>query len=250
MLWSQVSFPNLESMELSGLRKLKEIWPAWHSSSMEFGNLKSMEVVDCISLSICIPSGVVKSLNQLKSLTVQSCSSIQHVFDIQELESTGQEDHEEILLLPKMEELTLVDLSNLIGILTDSISSDQIIFRKLKTVKVEKCHRLMNLFSLKTAQCLDNVLERLSIVECKGVKSIILVDSSPQDTLDFPELKSLKLEELPLLSAFVGGTQDIAGPVCLFSQKVYTYKHNFHILKLSMIIIILTEVYNSYCFYS
>lgn len=201
---------------------------------MEFCHLKSLEVVDCGSLSFCIPFGVLTSLKLLESLSIERCSSMQHVFDIGGSRSSTGGNYEEIL--PQLQELSLVNLPDLTSILANKDAAVVItIFRKLKWVRVEKCDRLMNVFSLTTAKHLQNV-ETLRIVECKNVETIInLADDNARpyskngstkltgNKLNLPMLEFIRLEKLHGLATFVCGTQDIACPQL---QKIFIKECN------------------------
>ena len=103
----QVSFPNLEKLELNDLPKLKEIW----HHQLPFGsfyNLQILSVYKCPCLLNLISSHLIQSFQNLKKIEVGDCKVLENVFtfDLQGLDRN-------VGILPKLETLKLKGLPRL-----------------------------------------------------------------------------------------------------------------------------------------
>ncbi|RVW88163.1 Disease resistance protein [Vitis vinifera] len=70
------------------------------------GNLRSLELKNCMSLLKLFPPSLLQNLEELR---VENCGQLEHVFDLEELNV----DDGHVELLPKLEELTLIGLPKL-----------------------------------------------------------------------------------------------------------------------------------------
>eukprot|EP00261_Vitis_vinifera_P039382 XP_019080625.1 PREDICTED: probable disease resistance protein At4g27220 isoform X4 [Vitis vinifera] len=70
------------------------------------GNLRSLELKNCMSLLKLFPPSLLQNLEELR---VENCGQLEHVFDLEELNV----DDGHVELLPKLKELMLIDLPKL-----------------------------------------------------------------------------------------------------------------------------------------
>ena len=133
----QISFPNLEKLELKQLPKLKKIWP--HQLPLNsFSNIGILRVEDCPLGPNLIPGHLMQSLKNLKEIEVKNCPVLEHVFDLRGYDTNGES-------LPKLEILELKNLYELKGIIcnngkNDTISSFMSVsFHNLKCLSIYQC---------------------------------------------------------------------------------------------------------------
>ena len=73
---------------------------------------------------------------------------------------------------PLFESLTLHNLINLERICIDRLEVES--FNELKTIKVESCDELSNIFLLSTTKCLPR-LTRIAVINCKKMEQIFAI---------------------------------------------------------------------------
>ncbi|XP_048136681.1 uncharacterized protein LOC115734373 [Rhodamnia argentea] len=205
----QVSLPWLESMTLSHLPKLEDIWNSQFPSDVT--NLKFLKVEDCAFLLSIFPSNLVIKLQNLEAIAIERCHSIREVFNLE-----GQTANEDVEVLSRLTILTLSDLPRL-GHIWSKNPRIGLCFRNLRAPKVQNCENLRFLFSSSTAKTLHQIKE-IEIASCKLLEEIIDAEEEESkeaasiDTLQFPMLTSLTLEELPNLRTFAYGMYRIHCP--------------------------------------
>ncbi|KAF8038991.1 hypothetical protein BT93_B1516 [Corymbia citriodora subsp. variegata] len=205
----QVSLPWLESLTLSELPKLKEIWNSQYPSDMS--NLKFLKVEDCMFLLSIIPSSLLIKLQNLEALTIERCQLLREVFDLEGLTISG-----DVEILSRLTRLTLSDLPSL-GHIWNKNPKRVSCFRNLRALKVQDCENLRFLFSSSMAKALRQMKE-IEVVSCKLMEEIMNVQeeesekAATSDTLEFPLLTSLSLEELRNLKTFSHGKYCIHCP--------------------------------------
>ncbi|KAF7848965.1 hypothetical protein BT93_L1385 [Corymbia citriodora subsp. variegata] len=198
----QVSLPWLESLTLSELPKFKEIWNSQYPSDMS--NLKFLKVEDCMFLLSITPSSLLIKLQNLEALTIERCQLLREVFDLEGLTISG-----DVEILSRLTRLTLSDLPSL-GHIWNKNPKRVSCFRNLRALKVQDCENLRFLFSSSMAKALRQMKE-IEVVSCKLMEEIMNVqeeeseNAATSDTLEFPLLTSLSLEELKNLKTFSHG---------------------------------------------
>ncbi|XP_030460667.2 LOW QUALITY PROTEIN: uncharacterized protein LOC115680957 [Syzygium oleosum] len=205
----QVALPWLESLTLSELPKLKEIWNSQFPSDVR--NLKFLKVEDCAFLLSIFRSNLVIKLQNLEAITIERCQLLGNVFDLEGLTTSG-----DVKILSQLTTLTLSDLPRL-GYIWNKNPRLALCFQNLRVLKVQNCENLRFLFSSSMAKALQQIKE-IKIASCKLLEDIIDVqEEEPEeaasiDTLEFPLLTSLSLEELPNLRTFSYGKYRIHCP--------------------------------------
>ena len=106
------AFPLLESMFLSWLNNLQEVWhgPIPMGS---FGKLKTLKVEFCRELSYLFWISTARGLSQLESMTVENCEAMQQII-VHEEESKDEYSGTNLELFPNLQTLILKQLPQLI----------------------------------------------------------------------------------------------------------------------------------------
>ncbi|KAG4400462.1 hypothetical protein GLYMA_07G062900v4 [Glycine max] len=148
---------------------------------------------------------VINELNldgfpQLKHLSIVNNPSIKYIINSKDLFYPQD-------VFPKLESLCLHEL-NKIEMIYFSSGTEMICFSpftdcsftKLKTIKVEKCDQLKNLFSFCMVKLLAS-LETIGVSNCGSLEEIIKIPDN-SDKIEFLKLKSLSLESLSSFTSF------------------------------------------------
>ncbi|KAG8650679.1 hypothetical protein MANES_07G060708v8 [Manihot esculenta] len=123
-------FQSLETFEIESCGNLIVLAP----SSVSLGNLKTLHVYRCNTLAIIFTSAAAKSMVQLETLIVRSCNMLTEI--IGGVEEDGSTDE---IVFSKMKTLKLEDLQNLTGF---SLGSYTFNFQSLVQVNVFRCPKL------------------------------------------------------------------------------------------------------------
>ncbi|XP_044465712.1 disease resistance protein At4g27190-like [Mangifera indica] len=179
------AFPHLESLLLHNLINLETIFKGQFTEE-SFCNLKIIKVEKCDRLKYVFSFSLNRQLQRFRALEPG------HAF-------------------PYLESLYLHNLLNLEMIFRGQFSDKS--FCNLKIIKVEKCDKLKNIFSLSIARGLPQ-LQTLEFNECNNMEHIffpetiadIYVDDSEEDInkevvnkIEFGHIHSLTLKSLPKL---------------------------------------------------
>ncbi|KAM5553559.1 hypothetical protein ABKV19_025670 [Rosa sericea] len=142
---NKVEFPSLKSLSLKGLTKLTTIWHSQLSLN-SFSRLKDLEVHGCGNLiNIFVPSTMGR-LNDLETLLIKECKSVQDVFELGGIDVRGIHDT---------------------SVATQLRSCD---CQNLESVEIDSCENLKNIFPVSVARNLRQ-LTRLMVRNC-GVEEI------------------------------------------------------------------------------
>ncbi|XP_058071264.1 probable disease resistance protein At4g27220 [Magnolia sinica] len=155
-------------------------------------NTLQLNLQDCNGISSL---SCLSNLKQLKSSTIITCDKVECI-----VAAAGNNT------LPTLEELTLWDLRNLQAICEVPVPRGTL--TNLKSLHVQWCHGLKNLFSLELFQHLQN-LEEIKVEYCRLMEEMVAGEddssSSPND-VTLPNLKSLHLDRLCELKSICSGT--------------------------------------------
>ena len=114
-LYLQVVFPNLETLEISGISAEK----IWHNQlptmSSSFQNLNRLDLYRCYNLKQIFPSSMVNSFVQLQYLEIFNCSLLEEVVFMEELKEEERKDTQ----FPFLEEMTISDCLNFKGFISN-----------------------------------------------------------------------------------------------------------------------------------
>nr|XP_043611757.1 probable disease resistance protein At4g27220 [Erigeron canadensis] len=158
----KVSFPSLETLEVSELDSVEELWSSQLPTS-QFGKLKYLRVEKCHKLVNIFPSDLETLFPNLEKLEVEKCDSLEQVW-----------------------------------------GSKGIQIRNLKSIIVYDCPSLMNLCSLYTFKGLSN-LQIIDISNCKLMVNVVADENKDGITIEplsVNKLEQLNLAFLPNLNCF------------------------------------------------
>ncbi|KAL7617054.1 hypothetical protein Lser_V15G03151 [Lactuca serriola] len=184
----KVSFPCLETLEVSELDSVEQLWSSELPMS-QFGKLKSLRVEKCHKLVNIFPSDLQTVFPSLEKLEVEKCDSLEQVWG-----STEEQ------------------------------------IRKLKSIFVHECPMLTNLCSFYTFKGLSN-LQILNISSCKMLEEVVGYEHTygkMKEVLSLNKLEELSLAFLPNLSYFSHNKCDIELPELTHvniksCQEIYTF---------------------------
>ncbi|KAH7847781.1 hypothetical protein Vadar_030219 [Vaccinium darrowii] len=183
-VFSQVSLPNLEKLEVINLQNLETLGHG-PLSFRSLSKLKQIYVSDCSKLLTVFPSQLLPTLRDLDKLTV-------------ELECRDASEPNTDVLSPV--DITLCYLPKL-----NYISKrDPVVFRYIHSLYIFKCDSLRYVFAPTMTKSIPQLRE-LKIWGCKVLSRIVAEENglgeSSVDEVEFPQLARLKLQNLPNLVA-------------------------------------------------
>ncbi|KAG6793973.1 hypothetical protein POTOM_003200 [Populus tomentosa] len=237
-----LSLQSLAHLKLDYLDKLTFIFTPSLAQSLR--KLERLEIRDCGELKHIIreedgereiipesprgdvrtpfPAKLLRALKNLKEVTVDSCKSLEEVFELGELPDEGRSEEKE--LLPSLTKLQLQRLPELKCIWKGP--TRHLSLQSLAHLKLDYLDKLTFIFTPSLAQSLPK-LERLYISKCGQLKHIIreedgereIIPESPgQDDqaspinvgkeIVLPNLKELSLEQLSSIVCFSFGWCD------------------------------------------
>ncbi|XP_022735672.1 disease resistance protein At4g27190-like [Durio zibethinus] len=184
---------NLTSLELVSLPELKWIWKG-PTHLVKLQSLKTMSIQKCLKLAYLFPTPLAHSLLHLQQLSVQLCEGLEQIFNF------SQEMVElEVRPLSDLTYLKLYALPELKWIWKGP--THLVKLQSLKTMRIEKCSKLVYLFPTPLAQSLVH-LEELKISHCDSMEHIIFGEAENEDEivsnkdgcpLCWPKLRTLKI---------------------------------------------------------
>ncbi|PWA77050.1 resistance protein candidate RGC20 [Artemisia annua] len=158
---------------------------------------REISIEDCDALSSVIPWYAVGQMQKLQVLQITNCKSMTEVFETQEINNKSGTDTDTGKSLPRLEYITMLKLP------------------KLRILKIQGCNLLEHIFTFSTLESLTQ-LEELEIKDCKAMEVIVTEENGEQTTasvvVDFPQLKSLTLVNLPNFVGFFLGKNEFIWP--------------------------------------
>ncbi|KAK9290302.1 hypothetical protein L1049_008469 [Liquidambar formosana] len=168
--------------------------------SIELHGLRLIQVQGCNKLLNVVPSDLLQGLSNLVELSVTDCASLVEVFEVEVLNV----EESDIVPLSELKELYLVYLPKLTHILKRE-PKGTLCFQSLTVLYVWNCNKLRNLFSASIAKSAEQ-LQELGIEKCKMMEEIVIKGENEEeyrtDKITMPQLKRLKLFDLPNLTSF------------------------------------------------
>ncbi|KAI4354224.1 hypothetical protein L6164_003112 [Bauhinia variegata] len=200
----KMSMYKLRYLEISDYPELKDIWQS-RVDEGKFQSLETLTISHCEWFSKAIQVKALEHLNSLKQLEVESCDSVEVVFDLEEATYRARD----FVPCAELEKLILTSLSNLKHIWSKD-PHKIFSFQNLVVINVSNCHCLKFIFPLSVTEDLMQ-LEELRIGNCNELETIVKregekIASKVVGTMDeeiiFNKLKITKLENLPCLESF------------------------------------------------
>ena len=175
---------------------LEMIWPDQLILD-SFCKLENLTVSNFTNLTNILPPNMLRTLKNLKHLEIDSCGSIEEVFEIQRTNN--------VIAATELRSLKLINLGKLKHVW--SMDPQGIItFVKLREIEIEGCSSLKSVFPTSVAKALMQ-LEKLVIEDCATVEEIVAKEEGIETTtlFEFPQLTTLELQNLPELKSFYPG---------------------------------------------
>ncbi|KAJ7973523.1 Disease resistance protein [Quillaja saponaria] len=148
-----------------------------------------------------IPLSLLASLKKLKEITLESCDILPVVFDIGPDEDDVVDDINNEGLLPQLSKLVLNNLPMLENVWSRAPPTRLQVFRNLKSLQIIRCNSLTKLFSLSTAENLQQ-LALLKLYDCQKIEEVLVDDTRSTEIVTFLKLECLVLKKLPNLVSF------------------------------------------------
>ncbi|XP_028062162.1 disease resistance protein RPS2-like [Camellia sinensis] len=197
----KVGFPALEALDIVQLPKIIKIWnnqllqvPEIEASS--FCQLTVMKVWCCEKLVNVVPSNMLRPLQNLKELNVDSCGTMEVIVSKNPEGTEDANDH--IFIFPRLRTLHLSDCENLISFYSSSTKSQgqpffnhQVALPTLEVLEIERMPNITEIWDKKLVPDARSFCElsRLMLWHCDK-----LVNAFPSNML--PQLQNLKLVSL------------------------------------------------------
>ncbi|KAG5555889.1 hypothetical protein RHGRI_006516 [Rhododendron griersonianum] len=193
----KVSLPNLEVLDIDELENLERLGRGPVLPVGSFSKLNKIFLRDCGKLLCVIPSRFLPMLRELQELTVESCNSLEVVFELEGLESN--EPNLEILSPLKFVKLRELPKLNCIS------KRDPVCFKYIQTLEIHNCNSLRYVFAPTKTKSIPQLRE-LKVSSCEMLSRIVAKENglgeSSVDEVEFPQLKCLELLDLPKLLSF------------------------------------------------
>ncbi|KAI8562463.1 hypothetical protein RHMOL_Rhmol03G0039000 [Rhododendron molle] len=192
----KVSLPNLEVLRVDKLENLERL--EYRPLSVgSFSKLNKIFLRDCGKLLCVIPSQFLPMLRELQELTVESCNSLEVVFELEGLESN--EPNPEILSPLQFVKLRELPKLNCIS------NRYPMGIKYIQTLEIHKCNSLRYVFAPTMTKSIPQ-LRKLQISSCEMLSRIVAEENgsreSSADEVEFPQLERLELLDLPNLLSF------------------------------------------------
>ncbi|KAI4356285.1 hypothetical protein L6164_000317 [Bauhinia variegata] len=198
-------FPNLKEMIITDMAKMNTIW-GWKQQlpPNSFGRLRKIKIRNCEGFSKGLPLSLLKSLNNLQVLELQSCNSLREVFDL-EKETDVHEDQTHCVPKSSLEALLLCSLPNFKQ-LWNKDPRGIVDFQNLSSIHVLECESVKYLFPVSIAKS-PMRLRELKIESCAGLEHIVAGEEGTDTSISFvfPKVTYMRLWNLPKLKGFYPG---------------------------------------------
>ncbi|KAJ1380802.1 P-loop containing nucleoside triphosphate hydrolase [Sesbania bispinosa] len=236
---SMIEFSNLVELKLQELPNLigftkTNVMHEHHSSTVQVqeSTLQSIEKAVISEGQLLSVSSLISSADELtgslfksnwmqlfpklEKFLLDACSSLDMVFDMQELQLNSQSA---ALLFAQLKEIEISWLGKLRHIWGNVPSYIQG-FQNLKSIKVKKCDSLRYVLTLSMARALTH-LQKMVIHSCQSLEKIVDKEANLDgdasgeknvETLVFGQLESLTLKDLPCLVSVCPDSYEIEWP--------------------------------------
>ncbi|XP_039690151.1 uncharacterized protein [Medicago truncatula] len=187
---AQVAFSNLDTLKLSSLLNLNQIWDDNHQSMC---NLTSLIVDNCVGLKYLFSSSLVESFMNLRHLEISNCHMMEEII----AKNDGNNALREVHFL-KLEKIILKDMDNL-----KTIWHHQ--FETSKMLEVNNCKKIVVVFP-SSLQNTYNELEKLEVKNCALVEEIFELTFNQNNSEEvMTQLKEVTLDGLLKLKKIWSG---------------------------------------------
>ncbi|KAI3797183.1 hypothetical protein L1987_32437 [Smallanthus sonchifolius] len=178
-----VQIPNLTHLKLWSLSSLKYIWKSNHHQRtivLKLPNLRTLAIDSCFNLNHVFISSMVGSLLQLQDLRISRCNQLEIIVKKEEEEESASElslkgtksGLQNVIEIPNLTLLELEFLKNLKYIWKSSHHGTILLFPNLITLSVVGCDTLKHVFTISMVSSLQK-LQKLRISWCENMEVIV-----------------------------------------------------------------------------
>ncbi|XP_027341001.1 uncharacterized protein LOC113854286 [Abrus precatorius] len=161
---------------------------------LEDGIERMVKNVDVLYLDE-LNGGVQDVLSDLDEFPHLQSLFVQNNVEIKCIAVSSSDDHHSGAF-SNLESLSLNNVSNLKHICQGPLNEKT--FFKIRVIKVQQCHEMKYLFSNSMTEGLPHLVD-LEVLECKLIEAIVV---GGEEIIEFPQLRSLRLQGLPALLCF------------------------------------------------
>ncbi|KAK8484120.1 hypothetical protein V6N12_065938, partial [Hibiscus sabdariffa] len=238
---TKVEYQGIGCFVLSEFSKSIEIWK---EKSLDFKNLKVLEVEECNSLKYMFSISMALELVQLNDLKVKNCLMMEYI-----IQKGPEETTIDALRLPELASIKLESCSELTSFCMGSITlqcpsltiirvddcpkmyamtctreeggGEKTPFFNHKLLTLKGCHNLEYLFPSSLIKSFVRLMQ-LILVDCENMEEVIFTDKSAvaENVILFTKLKELELIRLPKLETFWHEDNSEIDAPPLFNRKV------------------------------
>ncbi|XP_039173237.1 uncharacterized protein LOC120295752 isoform X1 [Eucalyptus grandis] len=186
------------------LFEFPELIRKWHSELnplKSYWQLQTLIVDKCPSFINVIPSKLMLALEEMRSLQVGNCESLEEIFDLE-----GLDPDKSTQVLPGLWNINLINLPKLRQLWNKDLQG-MMCFNSLYSLTLYKCNNLRHVFVSSMARCLANI-RRMKIKGCGQMEGVIKDEEglgSAVEKITFLKLTSIQLKHLPNLTSFLSG---------------------------------------------
>ncbi|KAF7154347.1 hypothetical protein RHSIM_Rhsim01G0020600 [Rhododendron simsii] len=208
----KVIFPGLESLTIEKLDNIIKIWDKQSIAHVleeqgSFCQLKSVDVQKCAKLMHVFPSDMHPQLKNLERLDVYWCKTMKGIAEFEG--EIDQDGHRNEVIFPVLEKLSIRKVHKIIEIWDKqsiAVLEEQGSFYQLTDLDVFECKKLMHVFLSKMHSPLKN-LKVLRVSDCPTMEGIVEFEGEGDEDglrneVCFGKLSYLELYGLPNLESF------------------------------------------------
>ncbi|CAL5394216.1 unnamed protein product [Camellia sinensis] len=245
-LFTRVTFPALETLQIKRLTKITEIWDRKLLPSESFQQLRNVTIKSCQKLVNVGSSNMPRQLPKLKQLEVGQCQDLK----VMVLKNGGEEEEKAEnkptpfspldlkhnpsslarVTFPALVRLQIKRLTKITEIWDRKLLPSES-FQQLRNMTIKSCQKVVNVGSSNMPRQLPK-LKRLEVSQCRELKVIVLKNEGEEEekaennnnTNSFLQLTILRLEDLQSLKSFFTSrsetqslfTSQVAFPVLVY----------------------------------
>ncbi|TXG75695.1 hypothetical protein E1A91_1Z023000v1 [Gossypium mustelinum] len=181
----------LRKVYLVHLPKLKHIWTKYHKGNISFTSLQEVGIQECWSLKTLFPFSIAKDLQQLETLTIESCG-------LEEIVSKNVEGSDEEEIWFAFDQLSVLHLWNLPDLTCFYPRMHTTIWPALKQLKIFRCEKI-KIFGHEESQIQHSLFLKKIIPQLEHISLTvddIAIITDGQFVIDlFSHIKALEITE-------------------------------------------------------
>ncbi|PSS01806.1 Disease resistance protein [Actinidia chinensis var. chinensis] len=237
----KVVFPALEELGIYHLPQITQIFDKELFTEESFCQLRDVHLQGCKLLVNVFPSNMLSRLQNLKNISVDFCEKMEVIISMKREEEYDEaESKDNVILLPHLASLRLVDLNNLKSFYSSRCEAQplfnkQVIFPVLEELEIERLPNITELWDKQSHSVRDKAeffcqLVLIHVSECEKLMNLIPSSIVP----GLQNLVNLKVQNCPNIEVIVfeNAKEEVANNgIFVFSQLLDLDIFNMKILK-------------------